>query len=283
MVIQDSQHVEVKSLSAQVAEWRQLEREKILIPAIDPTTKQSCEIEAPAWLFRGERAKFPEAYAGIHRLSSSGLSTLAQEEVRAVTRRLDSVLQKFGLHPMYSAALLQHYSFPTELLDLTASLDAAAAFAAHNNGGAVGLLMAFPTKNLQKNGIIVDLKGIDFARRPRHQNAYVWFHQTQLNLKDAALSELLEPQILFFQGTSKDLQRSEEYYQQICGAPHTDPTSGLLNKLLEEFVLVGEHGKKLSISDEARDWLEEIIPWAPVPMRVSSDDPDVMEPAWDEF
>jgi hypothetical protein len=97
---------------------------------------------------------------------------------------------------MHSAALLQHCFLPTELIDLTDSLDVEGAFSAYKNNGKVGVLMAFPTKYLHERGLVI-------------------------------------------------------------------------------------RGVAYSISSEARCWIEERIPWAPVPMRVDS--VGTMAPAWDQF
>jgi hypothetical protein len=218
----------------------------------------------------------------MHRFSLNQLTPNARNEVEAVTRRLDSVLRE-QLNPTLSAALLQHYGLPTELLDVTSSLDAAAAFAAHRNSG-TGLLMAFPTDKLAKHAILVDLKSIHFARRPRHQAAFAVFHRTQPNLKSRELFAILCAERVAFQGTDQDLERWDAHYQRICGPPNTDATSGLLNKLVEDVVLSHpERGKRYSICNEARAWLDERIPWAPVPMRAIKGEMGVTEPAWDEF
>jgi hypothetical protein len=274
----------MKTLRTQLEKWRPREQEKVRIQAVDPATQEKQLIEAPAWLFRGERAVYPSTYSSFHRFSMSGLSKTAQEEVAAVTRRLDYILQRYGLEPMYSAALLQHYFLPTELIDLTESLDDAGAFAAYKNTGEVGVLMAFPTEHLQKHGLVIDLKRIHFARRPRHQHAYVWFHRTEPNLTEASLLEIIKAEKAYFQGDAEDLDHYQKHYVEICGPPNADATCGLLNKLFEDVVLVDQERRvRYSISEEARNWIEERIPWAPVPMRECVDAPGTMEPAWDQF
>jgi hypothetical protein len=82
-------------------------------------------------------------------------------------------------------------------------LDNAGAFAAYKNAGEVGVLMAFPTEHLQKHGLVIDLKLIHFARRPRHQHAYVWFHRSEPNLKEESLFETIKAEKVYFQGGSE--------------------------------------------------------------------------------
>lgn len=264
-----------------VASWRSRERERLSILGTDPKTGERHSVEAPAWLFRGESAQYPDTYSSMHRFSLSKMTSEAKEEVEAVSRRLDSVLRVYGLEPMYSAALLQHYGLPTELIDLTSSLDTAAAFAAHGNTS-TGLLMAFPFSQLAAQTVLVELKRIHFARRPRHQNAYGVFHRSEPNLK--CLIASLQAESVSFRGSMSDLAHWDSRYFQICGQPHTDPTSGLLHKLVDDVVLAHpQPGKRYSICKEARDWLDARIPWAPVPMRATDDEPGVVEPAWDQF
>jgi hypothetical protein len=266
-----------------VEKWRHRESQRTSILATDPETGEQENIQVPSWLFRGESVDYPNTYSSMHRFSLSQLKPNARDEIVAVTKRLDSVLRGYGMAPMYSAALLQHYGLPTELIDVTSSLDAAAAFAAHGNSSA-GLLMAFPTEEIAKHAILIDLKRIHFARRPRHQAAFAFFHREEPNLKNHELFKSLSAERIVFKGTEQELRRWDEHYTLICGAPHTDATSGLLNKLVEDVVLAHpESGKPYTICEEAQSWLDERIPWAPVPMRAVRGEPSVMEPAWEKF
>ncbi len=175
--------------------------------ATHPVSGEERLTETPAWLFRGEREEYPTTCSSFHRFSQCQLSEAAQAEVLAATKRLDFILRERGLHPMYSTALLQHYSLPTEMLDMTSSLDDAAAFAAYRNDGSPGVLMAFPASVLAANGVLIELSEIHFARRPRHQHAYCWFHRTEPDLQEGGLQSALKARRALFQGSQPDLER----------------------------------------------------------------------------
>lgn len=276
-------NLDIPTLGECVAQWRHREGKLLSIPGTDPETGAQQTVQVPAWLFRGESTDYPDTYSSMHRFSLNLLSPGAREEILEVTEELEFALRGHGLTSMYSAALLQHYGLPTEVIDVTSSLDVAAAFAAHRNSGR-GLLMAFPTAELFKHTVLIDLKGIHFARRPRHQAAFAIFHHTVPDLKNRELFSSLLAERVAFHGSARDLEQWEANYDLICGPPHTDATSGLLNKIVEDVVLPQlEQHKRFSLGSEARGWLDERIPWAPVPMRVVPGEVGVIEPAWDKF
>jgi hypothetical protein len=93
------------TLRAQLEKWRPRERETVRIRAIDPESQEEHIVDAPAWLFRGERSTYPTTYSSYHRFSLSGLSDTAQKEVEAVTKRMDYFFAKiwFGSNALCGA------------------------------------------------------------------------------------------------------------------------------------------------------------------------------------
>lgn len=78
-----------------------------------------------------------------------------------------------GLSEDEGRGFLQHYGFPTDLFDLTPSIDIARFFASYaNEDSRIGVVGVFLTSDLRKYFNIVNLSKHPFAERPRRQCAY---------------------------------------------------------------------------------------------------------------
>jgi hypothetical protein len=265
------------SLTQAVESLRTLEAETTLIPGIDPETGASLQVEAPAYLFRGEADIRWETTASSMRrfVDDESFSSSTREMFVSATKALDRVLQTRGLHPMYSAALLQHYGLPTDVLDLTSSVSTAASFATYKYVGP-GRIMCFSLDSLRSELIVIDLRRLSFARRPRLQQAYVIFHKSEPNLKAGKLVEKLQPRMISFEATRAELKAFDRN-DELWGLP--DPTSGLLNMIARDEVI-----PNMDLSEEMRSqvcaMIDARVPWSPVPMRPVDNG---FEPAWDQF
>ena len=101
---------------------------------------------------------------------------------------LDNEMQaRLKIDQMLSAGLMQeHYGFPTELMDGSASLETAAIFSRYESGNTdMGAIAVFDMKVLSNSSIVVDISSHPSAVRPRRQRAYGIYHRQHVDLKDS--------------------------------------------------------------------------------------------------
>jgi FRG domain len=139
----------------------------------------------PAYLFRGEVGWFDQCVSRKERVRQAQFRGVTIKELEPIERELDSELRsRLGLNQMLSAGLMQHYGFPTELMDASASIEAAAFFSRLGAGQiAVGAFAVFDMAVLTRNAIVIDLTGHPTAVRPRRQQAYGVFDHRHSDLK----------------------------------------------------------------------------------------------------
>src|ERR1039457_829554 len=93
--------------------------------------------ELPSYLFRGECGVFPTTTDGGRRLQAEGLAggcRVSNAEVVQLGRLVFNLAERlwkepYSLDPMGAMGLLQHYRLPTRMVDFTANLNYAFAFA----------------------------------------------------------------------------------------------------------------------------------------------------------
>lgn len=272
----------LNTLKKVVANLLPHEKQKTLIRGIDPTNGEQITLNAPAFLFRGENSLHPTICSSRYRFDrSKSPSRKAKKEIKIIIDELDELLQGYGLPPMWSASLLQHYGFPTEVIDATSSVKVAASFAASGDIGSVGRILVYSLIPLKNNAIVIDLGHLHWAKRPRRQCGYMIFHRKYENLLEKAVINNIAVEEHCFKLTKDD---KEKYDQNdfLCGDPSKDPTSGLLHKLIHDVIL-----NEYLISHETQEWLKKRIPWGPVPMKVVSTDNQgritQVEPDFDKF
>src|SRR5450759_3826360 len=135
--------------------------------------------DAPRYLFRGECGKFETTTCGNRRPSAyvvkdgrrlSALDLQALEDlITALARRF--IEDDYSLDSHSAIGLLQHYGLPTWMVDFTAHLGYAFAFAAAA-GSAVGRVAVMPLRGFPSTGGVVNLTDHRRAERPRRQEAF---------------------------------------------------------------------------------------------------------------
>ena len=251
---------------------------------VNPMTGASSEETIPAFLFRGESRVYPSICSSRHRFEQdTRFSKHEKSIINYIGGKLDELLQQMGLHSMGSAALLQHYRFPTEVIDTTSSIDIAASFAISGGiSNKPGRILLYPMDSLMENAIVIDLSIIYWSRRPLHQRGFMIFHADYQDWQHERLIDDVHVEEHRFIGSEEDRQCYDKT-ANLIGLPTRDPVSGLLNKLVHDIVL----SDKPPLPKKVADWLDDRIPWAEFPCRVVSKGPKgrpkEIEPDFSQF
>ena len=221
--------------------------------AKDFYSQQEESVRAPAYLYRGESREYPMTTSSMHRLwSDETLSLDVRTTIKDTVCALDQELQEFlNCPPMISAGFLQHYGAPTELIDVTASLETAAFFAT-GIVGERGSICVFSVAEVVDRCVIVDLTEYPVAERPQRQTAYALFHKSHFDLKShSAIADL---QLKWFSFTLTDDDKLKYGANSELLDAYTDRAAGVLQLLMDNFD---------KISDTAAKWLSDRIVPAP--------------------
>ncbi len=150
-------------------------------------TNQPIQALMPSFLYRGEVGWFPRCTSRMERVRRGDFPGVTPQLLQSIFVDLDNEMQaRLNIDQMLSAGLLQHYGFPTELMDGSASLETAAIFSRYESGNIdMGAIAVFDIKVLSNNSIVVDLSSHPRAVRPRRQRAYGICHRQHVDLKDS--------------------------------------------------------------------------------------------------
>lgn len=229
--------------------------------------------KAPQYLFRGEGGTFPTTVAAIYRpktyclkdgtrLSSVDLDVL-QRLVHHLTWRF--MEQDYSLDADSAIGLLQHYGLPTWIVDLTAHLGYAFAFAAAGGDHQVGRVAVCPFRSLVRVGRVARLTDHPWADRPRRQGAFgVSMPREMTDLKSQSVMAQLGITWFEFPIVDSDREYLRERHRALVDI-QDDPTAGFLRHHITEYVEA--YGK---FSPTLSSWLLERIPIAPRCYRVES-------------
>lgn len=229
------------------------------IKAVDTETGERFETTISAYFYRGEEYAYPTTVSSMQRLNdNSELTKEVKEKLKSVVSRIDIELQKFSnLSPMYSAAYLQHYGLPTELLDITSRLEIAAYFASCGKIGDEGLLCVLPIQDIYTQSKIIDLTDNPSAERPRRQLAYGFFHDKFIDLKNADCVNTLKLKWFSFKLTKQDVEKFKAK-AEILNA-QTDKVAGMIQIIVDDFE---------KQEDEVAKWLSEKVVPAPFVAKI---------------
>ena len=161
---------------------------------IDIETGQQVRDHVPAYLFRGEVGWLSTCLSRCERVRRGHFPGVRQKNLSLIGTNVDKSLQKqLALQPMLSEGLMQHYGWPTEILDATKSLKTASIFARFGSSSSrgQGALAVFDVAMLMKNAKIIDLSQHPSAVRPRRQEAYGIRHSQHRDMKQQqAISDM---------------------------------------------------------------------------------------------
>ena len=225
--------------------------------------------ELPRYLFRGECGDFPTTTDGGRRLQAAALTDgflLSPIDVVTLGKLiLDLVVRLRANHddldPIGALALLQHYGLPTRIVDFTASLGYAFAFATAGTSsiGRVAVMPRMPSKALR----VVDLIAHPWAERAQRQGAFGVVMTNELaDLKSQAARSDLNVRWYEFPISPSDREHFRGTRQELM-EPSNDPSAGFLRFHITEHVEAS--GK---FSPELTEWLLEHIAIAPFCYKV---------------
>ena len=246
------------------------------LPTLDAVHQTLCERSAsppledgtPAFLFRGERADYPNTLSSLDRhCRQLGLMSEIYEQLDDVAQyALTHTIHGWKLHPREAAAFCQHYGLPTQMFDFTASADVAAFFSAnrrcHKSKTKMGRVGILDVRKARAEACAVfDLRKFAQANRPQRQHGFgvmrAYFGADDiLDLKDPAISELIGLQWVEFAHLPDDesflyIIKADEDLQSL----RDDAAARLPQDLVDQYVSdVGE------LCDEAAQVLSREIP-----------------------
>jgi hypothetical protein len=225
---------------------------------------------APGYLFRGECGEFDTTKSDIRRPGASQLKDgrlLSARDLSVLEDLIPCLAHTFSEAPYsldeHSAiGLLQHYGLPTWMIDFTARLGYAFAFAAAGSA-AVGRVAVMPLRAFSETRGVVNLTNHQWAERPRRQAAFGVITTAELpNLKSEVARSRLNLSWYEFPVSIADRDYLKAKYDDLVGWSN-DPSAGFVRFHITEYVEA--HGK---FSPELTDWLLERIPIAPRCYRI---------------
>lgn len=242
---------------------------EITVAGKDRTSGDSVGIlDIPAYLLRGESAEYQSTTATMQRVPIDlDLTDRAKQLIPQLSSFIEKELSEFlALSPMDSAGFAQHYGLPSELIDLTSS-GCAGYFASGGKVGQKGYIAVFPTNELVRSSVLIDLRNHPKADRPRRQHAFGIFHNNYTDLKDErCIAELKSIWFGFtLTDSDKDIFQSKSWILEA----HTDPVAGALQIVIDS--MVEKHDK---LPDEIAYWLSRRIAAAPFVAKVIKSTPE---------
>ena len=227
-------------------------------------------VRAPRYLFRGECGEFETTKCGIRRPDAYVLKDgrrLSDRDLAALEFLIPDLACRFteddySLDEHSAIGLLQHYGLPTWMVDFTARLGYAFAFAAAGNA-TVGRVAVMSLRAFSETRGVVNLTNHQWAERPRRQAAFGVITTAELpDLKSEAARSSLDLSWYEFpvSGDDRDCLKAK---RDDLVRWSDDPSAGFVRFHITEYV---EAHRKFS--PELTDWLLERIPIAPRCYRI---------------
>jgi hypothetical protein len=211
----------------------------------------------PAYLFRGENRHNGSLTSKMERFRTNNkINESLRNEIHDIAIFLDKFLREHTVNeykmPLEeSATLLQHYGFPTEVIDVTSDLNVAASFAVFGNKDGFGRIYVYSTAKLAQTTHTIDMAIFDYARRPIRQKGYGIVHKDCKDLLIPRVRESVGFESYDFSMSVDDIKTFERN-DYLC-AVEGDQVLALFNILFEKTQL-------RNMSAEAKDWLKKEIP-----------------------
>jgi hypothetical protein len=238
----------------------------IACKAKDINTGEPIDAMMPAYLYRGEVGWFDNCFSRRERVRRNHFPGVTLDELDAIDKDADNELQsRLATHQRLSRGLMQHYGFPTELMDASACLETAGFFSRFESGGeSRGAIAVFGmAKFFSPGSTAIDLSEHPMAVRARRQRAYGLPHQRHSDLKDRqAISDM---GITWYTFLKDDAEVERISRGQGLLSVSDDHTAGILRLWLDGSI--AKHGK---VSHPMAKYLAHRIAQCPLVTRVVS-------------
>ncbi len=227
--------------------------------------------ELPRYLFRGECGDFQTTMDSARRLQAESLRNgfrLSAIDLVKLGKLIFDLGRLFcrdpyGLDPHGAMGLLQHYGLPTRVVDFTACLNYAFAFAA-TEASSIARVAVMPRASSQTMRV-VDFMDHRWGERPQRQGAFGVVTTDELaDLKSQAARLRLNVKWYEFPVLPSDRDHFAATNKELIETSN-DPSAGFLRFHITEYVEA--FGK---FSPALTEWLLEKIPIAPRCYRVQA-------------
>jgi hypothetical protein len=164
-------------------------------------------------LLRGENASYPKTESSMKRfLTGDNGKTMRASYYVSPFVDFEEIYAEYhsethGLSEEEGVGFLQHYGFPTDLFDLSPSIETARFFATHGGDDhSAGVIGVFPFEKVEACFTLTDLSTHPEALRPRRQLAFAARPPVGIvDLKDPKCTSLLGGRWYRFRKTDADL------------------------------------------------------------------------------
>ena len=239
-------------------------QETISIPVKDIETARVFTKNIPRYFYRGESKAYSSTFSTKLRLEQT-LPEKVFEDIQKVVVAVDLQLQNMlGLHPKLSLGYLQHYGLPTELIDISPSLDTAIFFSSYysgNNTFEEGYFCVFDAAIIHSKSMIIDLSDHNHALRPRLQNAFTFFHKSHRNIKSEECISDLALHWFYFKST---ISEKAVFFDKLKYLPNS------FDDLTASFIYMCLTNLDFKVSDYAADFITFKCPISVVPLVIES-------------
>ncbi|HNP82743.1 MAG TPA: FRG domain-containing protein [Nitrospira sp.] len=111
----------------------------------------------PRFLFRGQRAIYPSIKSTFSRVPNTEMEVGQAYTVYRYAKQICQGLRGYTIDHLDGVAVLQHYGWPTPLVDVTGTPEVALFFALHGASvGSRGVVYAIDTQRLPEQVLVVD-------------------------------------------------------------------------------------------------------------------------------
>jgi hypothetical protein len=180
--------------------------EKTVLPTLSEVRERLAELQSrnvgdgrPQFLFRGQRAVYPSIKSTFARIPDNEVEIGQAYTVYRHAKQICQGLRGYTIDHLDGVAVLQHYGWPTPLIDVTGTLEVAVFFALLGaSAGSRAIIYVVDTHKLPGHAIVVDhaflthtVDGGGFRHRWLRQDGFALATRDWRDASDARELDLL--------------------------------------------------------------------------------------------